>query len=49
MSNTSFWLIDRLQQGATSPAKVDLGAMAIKEYSPFAKVPAQLEFHHQIV
>ena len=30
-------------------AKVDLGAMALKRYSAFPKVPALLEPHHQIV
>ena len=35
--------------GATIPARVDLGAMAIKGYSAFPKVPALLEPHHQIV
>ena len=30
-------------------AKVDLGAMAMKEYSAFPKAPALLEPHHQIV
>ena len=30
-------------------ARVDLGAMAMKGYSAFPKVPASLEPHHQIV
>ena len=30
-------------------ARVDLGAMAVKGYSAFPKVPALLEPHHQIV
>ena len=30
-------------------AGVDLGAMAMKEYSAFPKAPALLEPHHQIV
>ena len=30
-------------------ARVDLGAMATKEYSAFPKAPALLEPHHQIV
>ena len=30
-------------------ARVDLGAMAMKEYSAFPKAPALLEPHHQIV
>ena len=32
-----------------SRARVDLGAMAMKEYSAFPKAPALLEPHHQIV
>ena len=32
--------------GATT---LDLGAMAMKEYSAFLKAPALLELHHQIV
>ena len=30
-------------------ARVDLGAVAMKEYSAFPKAPALLELHHQIV
>ena len=30
-------------------ARVDLGAMAMKGYTAFAKAPAVLEPHHQIV
>ena len=30
-------------------ARVDLGAMAMKEYSAFPKAQALLEHHHQIV
>ena len=29
--------------------RVDLGAMAMKEYSAFPKAPALLELHHLIV
>ena len=29
--------------------RVDLGAMAMKEYSAFPKAPALLKYHHQIV
>ena len=30
-------------------ATVDLGAMALKEYSAFPKAPESLDPHHQIV
>ena len=30
-------------------ARVDFGAMAMKEYSDFPKAPVSLEHHHQIV
>ena len=30
-------------------ATVDLGSMAMKEYSAFPKAPAVLEHHHQII
>ena len=30
-------------------ARMDLGAMAMKEYSTFPKAPALLEPHHEIV
>ena len=30
-------------------ARVDLGSLAMKEYSAFPKAPALLEPHHQIV
>ena len=35
--------------GATTPARVDLGEIAIKGYSAFPKAPALLEPHYQIV
>ena len=35
--------IDRI----LSRARVDLGAMSIKEYSAFLKAPALLDLHHQ--
>ena len=35
--------------GATTPARVNLGAMVMKEYSIFPKGPALLEPHPQIV
>ena len=31
------------------PARVDLGAMAMKGYSTFLRAPALLKPHHQIV
>ena len=47
--NSSIWPIDRTLSGATTPARVDLGAIAMKGYSAFAKAPALLKPHHQIV
>ena len=41
--------IDRTLSGATSPGRVDLGAMAMKECFAFPKAPALLEPPHQIV
>ena len=41
---SSIWHIDR-----TLWVKVDLGAMAMKEYSTFPNAPTLLEPHHQIV
>ena len=38
MSNSSIWHIDRTLSGVTTPVKVDLGAMAMKEYSTFPRV-----------
>ena len=35
--------------GATTPVRVDLGAMAMKGYSTFSKAPALLKPHHQVV
>ena len=35
--------------GSYPSDRVDQGAMALKEYSAFPKVPALLEAHHQIV
>ena len=35
--------------GATTPVRVDLRAMVIKEYSAFPIAPTSLEPHHQIV
>ena len=40
--------IDRALSGATLPARVDLGAITMKENSAFPKAPASLEPHHQI-
>ena len=45
MSNSSIWFIERTLSGTTTPAKVDLGAMAMKEYSASPKTPALLEPH----
>ena len=44
---SSIWLLDRTLSGATTLGRVDLGAMAIKEYSAFPKAPALLEPHYQ--
>ena len=38
----------RTPSGATTPDRVDLGAMTMKEYPTFPKAPG-LEPHHQIV
>ena len=35
--------------GATTAPRVNLGEMAMKEYSAFPKAPVLLETHHQIV
>ena len=40
---------DRTLLGASSPARVDLGAITINGYSAFSKAPALLEPRHQIV
>ena len=40
---------DRTLLGATTLARVNLGAMAMKEYIAFPKAPALLELHHEIV
>ena len=39
---------DRALSGATTPARVDLGAMAMKGYFAFPEALALLEPHHQI-
>ena len=49
MSNSSILFIDRALLGATTPGRVDQGAMVMKEYSAFSKAPALLEHHHQII
>ena len=41
--------IDRTLTNATTQARVDLGFRAMKEYPAFLKIPALLEFPHQIV
>ena len=38
MSNSSIWPIDRALSGATTPARVDYGTMAMKGYSAFLKL-----------
>ena len=43
---SSIWPIDQV---LPLRARVDLGAMAIKGYSAFPKVPRLLEPHHQTV
>ena len=43
------WPIVRILLGATVPDQVDLGAMAIKRYSPLPKVPALRQPYHHIV
>ena len=45
---SSIWFINRTLSGVTTPARVDLGAMAMKEYSAFTKAPALLEPHQQM-
>ena len=49
IQSSSSWPIDRTLLVATTPARVDRWAMAIKGYSAFLKTPALLEPHHQIV
>ena len=39
--------IDRTLLGATTPGRVDLGAMAV--YSAFPKTPSLMETHYHIV
>ena len=46
---SSIWPMDRTLPGATTPGRVDLGSMAMKDYSTFPKTPALLDSHHQIV
>ena len=46
---SSIWLSDRILSGVTLQARVELGAMVMKEYSAFPKAPAFVEPHHQIV
>ena len=46
---SSIWPIDRTLSGATAPARVDLGGMAMKGYSVLREAPALLEHHYQIV
>ncbi len=49
-SQFSFILpIHRTLSGATTPGKVDLGAMTMKGCFTFPKASASLELHHQIV
>ena len=43
------WPIDRTLSVLPLRARVDLGVMAVKEYSVFLKTPALSELHHQIV
>ena len=45
MSNSSIWPYEVL----LLQTRLDLGVMAMKEYSAFSKAPALLELHHQIV
>ena len=50
--NTQLFLFDLLDWtlfGATTPVRVDQGAMAMKGYSAFPYVPALLKPHLQIV
>ena len=47
--NLVFWPIGKTLSGATSPGYVEMGVMAMKEYSTFPKASALLEPHHQIV
>ena len=49
MQFNSIRLTDKTCQVLTLRVRVDLGAMAVKEYSTFPKAPALLEPHHQIV
>ena len=39
MSNSSIQPIDRTLSGATAPTRVNLGAMAVTEYSAFPQTP----------
>ena len=48
MSNSSIWPIDRTLSDATTPARVDLGTMAMNGYSTLPRAPG-LEPNHQIV
>ena len=48
MSNNSIKLIEPYQV-LPLQARVDLGVIAMKEYSAFPKAPALLEPRHQIV
>ena len=43
------WYMIGDQLGNYLQARVDLGAMTMKEYSAFPKAPALRELHHQIV
>ena len=46
----SIWPIGSALLGATTRARVDLGAIAVKGYSAFPKASAALlESHHQII
>ena len=44
-----FVLLIRLYQVLPSQAIVDLGVMAVKEYSTYLKAPVSLEHHNLIV
>ena len=48
MWNSSIWPINRTKSGATTPVRVDLGAMTMKRYSILIKVPGQ-QHHHPMV
>ena len=49
MSKCSIRPIDRTLLDSTTPARVELGAMAIKRCSTFPKAPALPEPQYQIV